>query len=198
MSERISWTKDMLNELLRLYRQNMTVLEIAEHMGIEFEKVKSAIRRAKQGAFGKEIQQEFLDFARRGQKALDSDLAKAAELGVKYKQYMAEKEQGQPEADVPEEEPNPAEGIVSEVEPEIEPEPVEKPEIISEAVCTPFREDGHIDMIKAIDVLIACARMFCMDELVEVRGSNYHERAGVIFTAGGHTYTLSLAFNGEE
>lgn len=74
--------------------------------------------------------------------------------------------------------------------------PEEKPEIIPEAVCTPFREDGGIDMIKAIEALTACGQMLGMDKLVEVRGSNRRRivsrGACVVFTTNDHTYALTL------
>lgn len=181
MSNGAAWTAEMKDTLLRHYSAGLTELEIAERMGCDVCRIKNALFRARSGRWGEEYRELF---CRCREKALDADITEANERGISYGQLQAERMREQ-----------------TRIRPE-DPQPETAAETAEEAVTAdeedmPFREDGKIDMIEAIDALTACAKLFGMNGLVEVRGSCPHERAGVIFTANGHAYTLTIALNEE-
>lgn len=181
------WKEEHKEQLYELYAGGVTVEDIARKMHRTPAAITSAIVKARTGKWGDDYKQRF-------NACLDG--RRATVNGNQKEKEIAREDPIAVEASKPEEEPDSVEDIVSEAEPEIEPEPEEKPEIIPEAVCTLFREDGGIDMIKAIEALTSCGQVLGMDKLVEVRGSNRRRivsrGACVVFTTNDHTYALTL------
>ncbi|MBQ9994638.1 MAG: hypothetical protein IJP17_08010 [Clostridia bacterium] len=151
MGIRATWTPEMKEQLVKLYRRNFRTLEIAERMGLEFNQIKGAIQHAKNGAWGDEIRSQML---------FEKSAVEASST----------------EADTHEAD------IIPEDEPALE----------------PASEPGHheisaqINMIEAIDILAACAKLFNAENILEIRGSTSLDKAGITFRRGDKDYTLSI------
>lgn len=51
---------------------------------------------------------------------------------------------------------------------------------------------AQINMIEAIDILAACAKLFDAENILEIRGSTSLDKAGITFRRGDKDYTLSI------
>ncbi len=252
----VVWTPELKYELAKYWVRGESVAEIAASMGIPFEKVQSAIKRARKGQWGDDAKRIFGEPRPKQEDKLQADNAEAKKRGLSYGQLQAERlksktriawslemknelrrlhEQGMSvseiaermgvdetkvaaqlkhmkyrpavsfnvkqcddTADTPEseqcEEPEP----IVEIE---EPAAVSADEVPEEPKLTaadPVDKSADenaaepINMIDAVDILIACAKLFGMDELIETRGSKFHDKAAITFERGTQTYVIEI------
>lgn len=73
-----------------------------------------------------------------------------------------------------------------------EPEQCEEPDKAPEELKVKATTAEPINMIDAVDILTACAKLFGMDELIETRGSKSHDKAAITFTHGNETYVIEI------
>lgn len=84
------------------------------------------------------------------------------------------------------------------VEPEQTAPEVQHEEPTTTAVCETTKADSEenaaepINMIDAVDILIALAEQLGADEIIEKRGSKMYDKAAVKFDCGVHTYVVEL------
>lgn len=86
----IVWTDEMKNELAKHWQRGKYISEIAVNMGIPFEKIQSAIKRARKGQWGEEAKQIFETVHAKADK-LQADNAEAKKRGLSYGQLQAER-----------------------------------------------------------------------------------------------------------
>lgn len=86
----VIWTAELKNELAKHWQRGEYISEIAASMGIPFEKVQSAIKRARKGQWGEEAKQIFGAVHPKVDK-LQADNAEAKERGLSYGQLQAER-----------------------------------------------------------------------------------------------------------
>ena len=84
------WTDEIKNELAKYWQRGERISEIAASMGIPFEKVQSAIKRARKGQRGEEAKQIFETVHPKADK-LQADNAEALKRGLSYGQLQAER-----------------------------------------------------------------------------------------------------------
>ena len=58
--EKITWTPELKERLVSMWRRNFSALEIAQEMNITYKQASNAIQRAKRGAWGEDIRARML------------------------------------------------------------------------------------------------------------------------------------------
>lgn len=167
----IVWTPELKNELAKFWQRGDDITTISDRIGVPYEKVKSAIQRARRGVWGEEFRKALAARLPVSESTISADNEEARERGMSYGQLQAGKLKESARHD----------NAVS-VEIAI-PEPVSEPKPDTTA---------PIDMIAAVDILTACAKLFGMDELMETRGSKHHDKAAITFQHGERTYVLEI------
>lgn len=183
MSDNVVWTPELRTMVVRLWQQGNGATSIANELGIPLGKLKSAIQRGRRGEWG-ENYKEILNTPHKSK--LSQTNAEARERGMTYGQLQTEKLKAQMTRTVKIEPPAPDEETVIVPGQIVETMAHDPLDIIEPDTPQP------IDMIKAVDVLTACAKLFGMDELVETRGSKSHDRAAITFEHGTGTYVLEI------
>lgn len=163
-SEKLVWTTDMKNNLLRFWSAGMDYSEIADRLGIKLEQVESAITRARRGVWGNDFGAKFRKAT--PESTLDDSCAEADERGITYGELQTERRLAAISA------PDPAEDS------HIKDQPVDI------HICEP------IDMLKAINDLVTCS--ITQNSRVTAVSAVEGQFADIAFVRGDQMYVLSL------
>lgn len=167
-SEKLVWTKEMKDNLLRYWHAGMDHTEIADRLGIRMEQVKGALQRARRGEWGSEYAKAYAES--RSSSSLDEFIAEADACGLSYGQLQLERRLA--EAQSANEEIRNAEGPLN------------------------FEILEPVNMLQAIKDLAMCS--ITQNSRITAVSAVEGEFADIAFIRGGIAYILSLRREDEK
>lgn len=171
-AEKLVWTQDMKETLLRFWQAGMDCSEIADRLGIKLEQVEGAIQRAKRGVWGNDLATRF----RKGmpESTLDKSVAEADERGITYGALQTERR------------------LAAERKAGCVTDPDES--AIDMQIDVQIADP--INMLEALDALVACS--ITQNGKITAVSAVEGQFADIAFVRCGSTYVLSLRREEQE
>ena len=166
-SEKLVWTSELKDSLLRFWQAGMSHTEIADRLGIKLEQVKNALQRARRGEWGSEYAKAYT--GPRSSSSLDESVAEADARGISYGQLQVDRRLTEAQNEGRSAEPADAAHDDDPVDLQIL-EPVDMLEAINDLAMCSITQNSRITAVSAVE----------------------GQFADIAFVRGGIAYILSL------